>query len=36
MKRSPWGKLSKSDSKKARQIAKSGLVKGNAKIIKIK
>lgn len=34
--KSPWGKVSKSDAKKIKKIATSGLVKGKAKVFKIK
>ena len=36
MKRSPWGKLSKSKAKQIKQVAKTGLVKGKAKVYKFK
>ena len=36
MKRSPYWKLSKSKAKQLKQVAKTGLVKGKAKVYKYK
>jgi len=35
MKKSPWGTLNKSDKKKISQIAKSGMVGGKARKLKL-
>ena len=35
MKKSPWGKISKADKKKIKQIASSGMVGGKARKLKL-